>query len=116
MVTFRAKNALGQAERKFKIVCGDTLALTPHMGWNSWYIHYHRVTGKVMRVPFSETARFWTVSTRSVATTTWAWPSYGATMVSSAFWPAFGDFSDAMTLTRSGASVPSSLVQPPQPT
>ena len=38
LVTFRAKNALGQAERQFKIVCGDTLALTPHMGWNSWYI------------------------------------------------------------------------------
>ena len=31
-VTFRAKNALGQAQRQFKIVCGDTLALTPHMG------------------------------------------------------------------------------------
>ena len=38
VVTFRAKNALGEAQRKFKIVCGDTLALTPPMGWNSWYI------------------------------------------------------------------------------
>ena len=27
-----------------KIVCGDTLALTPPMGWNSWYIHYNRVS------------------------------------------------------------------------
>ena len=43
-VTLRAKNAQGQAERPLKIVCGDTLALTPPMGWNSWYIHYNRVT------------------------------------------------------------------------
>ena len=36
VVTLRAKNALGQAERKFKIVCGDAIALTPPLGWNSW--------------------------------------------------------------------------------
>jgi alpha-galactosidase len=35
-VTLRAKNSLGQAKRKFKIVVGDTIALTPAMGWNSW--------------------------------------------------------------------------------
>ena len=28
---------------------GDRLALTPPMGWNSWYIHYARVTDQVMR-------------------------------------------------------------------
>ncbi len=49
VVTFRAKNALGQAERTFKIVCGDTLALTPHMGWNSWYIWTDHVTDKILR-------------------------------------------------------------------
>ena len=48
-VTFHAKNALGEAKRKFKIVCGDTLALTPHMGWNSWYIWTDHVTDKIMR-------------------------------------------------------------------
>jgi alpha-galactosidase len=48
-VTLTAKNSAGRAERAFTIVVGDTLALTPPMGWNSWYIHYHRVTGKVMR-------------------------------------------------------------------
>jgi alpha-galactosidase len=48
-VTFHAKNALGQAERKFKIVCGDTLALTPHMGWNSWYIWENHVTDYIIR-------------------------------------------------------------------
>src|SRR3974390_3139519 len=35
-VTLRAANSLGKAKREFNIVCGETLALTPHMGWNSW--------------------------------------------------------------------------------
>jgi len=48
-VVFHVKNALGQARRNFKIVCGDTLALTPHMGWNSWYIWENHVTDQIMR-------------------------------------------------------------------
>ncbi len=36
VVTLRAKNALGTAEKKFHIICGDQIALTPPMGWNSW--------------------------------------------------------------------------------
>jgi alpha-galactosidase len=36
VVTLRAKNSLGAARRKFKIVVGDQIALTPPMGWNSW--------------------------------------------------------------------------------
>ncbi|MGD0746122.1 MAG: NPCBM/NEW2 domain-containing protein [Verrucomicrobiota bacterium] len=35
-VTLSAKNLLGTAEKKFRIVCGDQIALTPPMGWNSW--------------------------------------------------------------------------------
>ena len=35
-VTFRATNANGAAELKFKIVAGEQIALTPPMGWNSW--------------------------------------------------------------------------------
>ena len=27
---------MGKAQRKFKILCGDAIALTPPMGWNSW--------------------------------------------------------------------------------
>lgn len=30
------KNKTGTDERAFKIICGDVLALTPPMGWNSW--------------------------------------------------------------------------------
>ncbi|MGH7991161.1 MAG: putative Ig domain-containing protein, partial [Limisphaerales bacterium] len=35
-VVFHAKNAKGEAEKKFHIVVGDKIALTPPMGWNSW--------------------------------------------------------------------------------
>lgn len=48
-VTLRATNAHGAAEKRFTIVVGDTLALTPPMGWNSWYIHLHDVTEQHMR-------------------------------------------------------------------
>jgi hypothetical protein len=49
LVTIRAKNARGSTSKAFRIVAGDTLALTPPMGWNSWYIYYNRVTEKNMR-------------------------------------------------------------------
>ena len=48
-VTLHAKNRYGSAAREFKIVSGDTLALTPSMGWNHWYAHYNRVTDVMMR-------------------------------------------------------------------
>ena len=35
-VTLQAKNKTGKAKRPLKIVCGDQIALTPPMGWNSW--------------------------------------------------------------------------------
>ena len=49
VVTLRAANDLGKMKRKFKIVCGETLALTPHMGWNSWYVWENHVTDQIMR-------------------------------------------------------------------
>jgi alpha-galactosidase len=36
IVALTAKNAKGTAEKKLRIVCGDRIALTPPMGWNSW--------------------------------------------------------------------------------
>ncbi len=36
VVTLRAKNALGTAQKKFRIVVGEEIALTPPMGWNSY--------------------------------------------------------------------------------
>jgi alpha-galactosidase len=48
-MTFKVSNALGSAERDFRLVVGNTLALTPHMGWNSWYVWENHVTEKIMR-------------------------------------------------------------------
>ena len=44
-----ARNSRGTARSEFRIVAGNALALTPPMGWNSWYIHYNRVSDAVMR-------------------------------------------------------------------
>lgn len=35
-VVVKAKNAKGEDRRRIRIVCGDRIALTPPMGWNSW--------------------------------------------------------------------------------
>ena len=35
-VTLRARNGRGAAEKSFRVVCGEAIALTPPMGWNSW--------------------------------------------------------------------------------
>jgi len=48
-VTLQARNPPGSDSRPFAIIVGDTLALTPPMGWNSWYIHYYHVTEQHMR-------------------------------------------------------------------
>jgi alpha-galactosidase len=36
LATLHARNARGSADRQFKIVVGETIALTPPLGWNSW--------------------------------------------------------------------------------
>lgn len=46
---FKVSNKLGTVERDFRLVVGNTLALTPHMGWNSWYVWENHVTEKIMR-------------------------------------------------------------------
>ena len=40
----RAINSRGEARRKFKIIAGDKIALTPPMGWNSWNCFASAVT------------------------------------------------------------------------
>ena len=44
LVTLHAKNALGVSDRPFKIVAGETISLTPAMGWNSWNHYGSRIT------------------------------------------------------------------------
>jgi alpha-galactosidase len=43
-LTIRASNPMGTTERNFTIVAGDTIGLTPQMGWNDWYSYYDRIT------------------------------------------------------------------------
>lgn len=49
ITTFKVTNSAGSAERVFRIVCGGKLALTPHMGWNSWYVWENHITDSIMR-------------------------------------------------------------------
>jgi alpha-galactosidase len=48
-ITLHATNKEGSSVRAFKIVVGDTLALTSPMGWNDWYTYYDRISEKVIR-------------------------------------------------------------------
>lgn len=43
-VMVHAKNARGEAQEKFKIICGSQIGLTPAMGWNSWNCFASSVT------------------------------------------------------------------------
>ncbi len=44
-----AENEYGKDLREWTLVVGDTLALTPPMGWNHWYTHYHYITDEKIR-------------------------------------------------------------------
>jgi alpha-galactosidase len=48
-VVLQARNRHGVYARVLSIVSGDTLSLTPSMGWNHWYAHYNRITDGMMR-------------------------------------------------------------------
>ncbi len=48
-VMLHAKNALGRADREFKIVCGSKIGLTPAMGWNSWNCFASSVTAEKIK-------------------------------------------------------------------
>lgn len=49
VVTVEARNAQGSAVRALTLRVGDTLALTPPMGWNSWYVHSEGVSDAAVR-------------------------------------------------------------------
>jgi alpha-L-fucosidase len=49
VVTLVASNALGVAKREFRIEVGDRLALTPPMGWNSYYGFRLSISDKLIR-------------------------------------------------------------------
>ena len=47
-LTFRASNASGAAEKRFRLVVGEKIALTPPLGWNSWNAFADTVTAKIV--------------------------------------------------------------------
>jgi alpha-galactosidase len=48
-VWLNAASTLGSYFKEFKIVCGDKIALTPPMGWNSWNCWAAKVSDKNVR-------------------------------------------------------------------
>ena len=48
-VTLIAENAHGKTERGWRLEIGDTIALTPPMGWNSWNCFAHAVSDEKIR-------------------------------------------------------------------
>lgn len=48
-VTLIAENSLGKAEREFRIVVGERIALTPPLGWNSWNCWGNSVSQDLMK-------------------------------------------------------------------
>jgi alpha-galactosidase len=48
-VTLLASNSKGKSTRLFRIVVGETLALTPPMGWNTWYNDYGTPSAERLR-------------------------------------------------------------------
>jgi alpha-galactosidase len=48
-IIVRAKNEFGSAEKTIRLAVGDTIALTPPMGWNSWNTKNFRVTADCVK-------------------------------------------------------------------
>jgi alpha-galactosidase len=47
-LTLHAENNKGTSTKKFKIVVGETISLTPAMGWNSWNHYGSRITQELV--------------------------------------------------------------------
>jgi alpha-galactosidase len=48
-VTLWARNARGIDTRPLRIVAGDTIALTPPMGYSTWYMAYEHISDRLVR-------------------------------------------------------------------
>ena len=49
-IVVTAENAAGKAERKMSLVVGETICLTPPMGWNSWNAFAGAVSDEKVRI------------------------------------------------------------------
>ena len=56
-LAIRASNAHGRAERRFRLVIGEKIALTPPLGWNSWNAFANTVTAQIVKDTADEMAR-----------------------------------------------------------
>lgn len=57
-VTLVAENSKGVAEKNFRIIVGETIALTPPMAWNSWYAQSEAVSDESIRKMADAMERF----------------------------------------------------------
>jgi alpha-galactosidase len=48
IVRLKAENAKGKTIRDLKVIVGETIALTPPMGWNSWNVYGPKVTQELV--------------------------------------------------------------------
>jgi len=48
-VKLAARNGKGATSKQLRIVCGDEIALTPTMGWNSWNCFGHEVSAEKVK-------------------------------------------------------------------
>ncbi|HEY5254795.1 MAG TPA: putative Ig domain-containing protein, partial [Acidobacteriaceae bacterium] len=48
-LTLQARNSVGTDKRRFRIVAGDKIALTPPMGWSTWYMVHLNISDAMVR-------------------------------------------------------------------
>ena len=48
-LTLQARNSVGTDKRHFRIVAGDKIALTPPMGWSTWYMVHLNISDAMVR-------------------------------------------------------------------
>lgn len=48
-INLEARNAKGSSSRTLTLRVGETICLTPPMGWNSWYVHSEGVSEQAIR-------------------------------------------------------------------
>ena len=56
-LVFRAKNVHGESVKRFRLVIGEKIALTPPLGWNSWNAFASTITAAIVKETADEMER-----------------------------------------------------------